>query len=156
MTVPRDINQDVASGSVPQSQGDQSVRDDLSVTDDVTIGGGLTFSAQQYEIVAANKTLDAADSVHQVVTVDAVVVTLPSTAVGLCYTIINGAEDGAALVSVSPAAADKIIGNGFTATDNKDAQNTKATAKKGDRITLIGDGVDGWMVFEVRGIWARE
>lgn len=169
------INQNVSSGTVSQAPDDQSVADDLAVGDDLTVGddqtiagdlavtGALTFgdtllyTGQQTETVATNKTLDAGDSgVFQIVTADAVVVTLPATVLGLTYTVINGAADGAALVSISPAAADKIVGNGFTATDNKDAQNTKATAKKGDMMRLVGDGVDGWYVQEVRGTWARE
>lgn len=109
------------------------------------------------EVHSANDTMAAADSgIVHVVDTDAVVITLPATAVGLVITVMNGAADGAALVSVSPAAADQIIGNGFTAADNKDAQNTKATAKKGDFITLVADGASGWYVTAVRGIWARE
>jgi hypothetical protein len=64
--------------------------------------------------------------------------------------------DGACAVTVSPAALDKIMGNGYTSADNKDIVNTKATAKKGDYVKLVGDGVNGWMIAEIRGIWAKE
>lgn len=112
---------------------------------------------EQFELVAVSKTLDIGDcGVAQVVTVDALVITLPSTVVGYSYTIINGAADGAVLVAVSPAAIDMIVGNGFTGADNKDALNTKVTAKRGDFIKIVGDGVNGWMVTSVRGTWARE
>lgn len=126
-----------------------------------TFSGTQTFTAlktgQQSETVDDNKTLDEGDcGVVQVVTVDAKVVTLPATVVGYSYTIMNGGEDGAVLVTVSPNASDKIMGNGFTSADNKDALNTKATAKKGDYIKLVGDGADGWVVTEVVGVWARE
>lgn len=156
-------------GSVSQVVDDQSVGNDLTVGDDIVVTdaasflGPITFadtflhSATQTETVSINKTLDSGDSgVFQLVDTDAVVVTLPATAVGLVYTIINVAADAAALVSISPNAADKILGNGFTATDDKDAQNTKATAKRGDMMRLVGDGSLGWYVAEVRGIWARE
>lgn len=110
------------------------------------------------EEVTANKTLDQADSgVPQVVTADAVVVTLPATVAGLTYVIVNGSNrQGDVGVTVSPNASDQIIGNGFTAADDKDAINTKATARPGDKLVLVGDGVDGWFVQEVKGTWVRE
>lgn len=105
------------------------------------------------EAVTGAKTLDAGDSgVIQNVTATATV-TLPSTALGLSY-IIRNAGDGSVTVTVSPAAADKITGNGFTAADNKDAINT--LGKGGDFIHLLGDGVDGWTVVAVSGTWTRE
>jgi hypothetical protein len=111
--------------------------------------------------VTAYKTLSAADSgIVQNVTTDAVVVTLPAvspSAVGLTYTIRNGAKkDGDILVTVSPNASDKIIGNGFTSADNKDVVNPKATSKAGDEITLVSNGSTGWFVSDVAGLWARE
>lgn len=112
---------------------------------------------REAEAVAANKTLDAGDSgVVQNVTASSTV-TLPSTAVGLHYTIRNGGSgstDGAVTINVSPAALDQIIGNGFTAADNKDAINTLGRA--GDEITLVGDGASGWHVANVVGTWTRE
>lgn len=144
-------------GSARQDEGDASLPDDLTTGGDITFGGTLLSARQQTETVAANKTLDEGDNgVIQMVTVDAVVITLPATVVGYQYTIVNAAPDGTALVSISPAATDKIMGNGFTSADDKDARNTKATAKRGDMMRLVGDGVNGWMVAEVRGTWARE
>lgn len=113
-------------------------------------------SVLQKEFVSANKTLDEGDiGVAQVVTADAKTITLPATVVGYTYTIINGGPDGTILVTVAPAAADKIMGNGFTSADNKAALNTKATAKRGDKLVLVGDGANGWMVQECVGTWAR-
>lgn len=111
----------------------------------------------QYEEVTGAKTLDEGDNgVTQVVTATAVI-TLPSTVVGTSYRIVNGSNaTGAVQISVSPAAADKIMGNGFTSADNKDAINTLATAEPGDELCLVGDGANGWMVQKVKGIWARE
>lgn len=121
--------------------------------------------------VTTNKTLTAADAgIVQNVTVDGVVVTLPGTADGLVFTIRNGGDnpantatgavaDGSCGVSVSPAAADAIAGNGFTATINKDAINTKATSKVGDEITVVGNGTAGvtaWTISNLIGTWARE
>lgn len=111
----------------------------------------------QYEEVTGNKTLDEGDSgVKQVVTATAVI-TLPSTVVGATYHILNGGNKiGDVQISVSPAAADKIMGNGFTSADNKDAINTLATAEPGDEIILVADGANGYYIQRVKGVWARE
>ena len=111
--------------------------------------------------VTGNKTLTAADvAIVQNVTVDGVVITLPSTALGLTFTFRNGGNyDGKIGFSVSPAAADGITGNGFTATINKDAINTKATSKTGDEFTIFGTGTAGvtaWTFQNVTGTIARE
>ena len=109
------------------------------------------------ETLSANKTLDAED-VGKIMEVDtdAVVVTLPSTAVGLFFTIRNIAADGVAKVSIDPAAADKIMGPDIAGVDNKDLINTKATAIKGDYVVIIGDGSLGWYVVDINGTGAAE
>jgi len=110
--------------------------------------------------VTANKTLTVADSgIVQNVTVDGVVITLPATVDGAVFTIRNGGSyDGKVGFTVAPQAADGVTGNGFTATVNKGAVNTKATAKTGDEITLLGSGATGtggYFVSEVIGTFAR-
>src|SRR4051794_7907041 len=82
--------------------------------------------------VSADKTLALADQgIVQNVIADGKVITLPSTSAGAVFTIRNGGvpvtsgptgsgTGFSVLVAVSPAAADKIQGNGFTAADNKD------------------------------------
>ena len=89
-------------------------------------------------------------------TLDAIVYTLPSIAIGNTITFINMAEDGQAALNISPAAADAITYAG-SSVDNKDLINTKATAKKGDFVTLASlDGVIAWQVVDARGVWAKE
>lgn len=56
----------------------------------------------------------------------------------------------------SPAAADKIIGNGFTAADDKDAICSAASDRVGDVMWLQCDGDEGWYIISVIGTWARE
>jgi len=92
------------------------------------------------------------------VTVDAVVITLPATAVGLEFTVMNTAADGGALVEVDFQAGDKNLGGlGIAAGgDGKKLSNTKATAKKGDFITFTADGTDGYRIKAIRGTWAQE
>lgn len=87
---------------------------------------------------------------------DGIVFTLPSIAIGNTVTFVNNAEDGTADLSISPATIDGITYAG-SSTDNKDLINTKATAKKGDSVTLASlDGVVAWQVVAARGIWAKE
>lgn len=89
-------------------------------------------------------------------TLDGFVATMPSIAIGNTVTFVNMADDGQAKFSVSPAAADGVTYAG-SSTDDKDIINTKATAKKGDYVTLASlDGVVAWQVVAVRGIWAKE
>ena len=115
-----------------------------------------------------SKTLAITDcGVVQNVIADGIVITLPATVAGYTFTIRNGGvkktggprgtgDDGSVLVAVSPAAADLIAGLAVAGVDNKDALNTKVTARVGDEITLVGDGVNGWMVTNVKGVWAKE
>ena len=87
---------------------------------------------------------------------DGVVFTLPSIAIGNTITFVNNAVDGTAGFTISPAALDGITYAG-SSTDDKDLINTKATAKRGDFVTLASlDGVVAWQVVAVRGIWAKE
>lgn len=121
--------------------------------------------------VDSNKTLAAIDGGFvQNVIADALTVTLPSTALGLSFTVRNGGvpvtsgatgtgSNGTALVKVSPAAADGFSGLNFTAAVNKAAQNTKATSVAGDFIQILGTGtagVTGWTFISSAGTWARE
>jgi hypothetical protein len=122
--------------------------------------------------VSSNKTLVPADAgIVQNVVADGIVITLPSTVQGLEYTVRNGGAkvasggpagavtDGGVLVTVAPAAADGFTGNGFTATVNKAALNTKTTSLVGDEIRFTGTGitgVTGWVLGSVRGTWTRQ
>jgi hypothetical protein len=117
--------------------------------------------------VTENKTLAITDQgVVQNVITDGVVVTLPATVVGYNYTVRNGGDapsgaptgagsDGSALVSVIPNASDLIAGMQLTASDADSIDNTKATSKVGDEISLVGNGTTGWNITNMRGTWAQ-
>ena len=143
--------------------GDLELSGSLTATGSLTgetsvIGGTLDLSdSPQTQTKSANYTMTEGD-VGKVtyVDTDAKTITLPATVVGYVYTIVNAGEDGTVGVTVSPNANDKIMGVGLTAADDKDLVNTKATAKKGDYIKLLGDGALGWYVIEIEGTWARE
>ena len=110
------------------------------------------FGYNEYEAVTTTKTFDEGDSgVVQNVTASTTV-TLPATVVGTCYIVRVGA-DGITL-NISPAAADKIMGNGFTSADNKDLIFT--SQPKGSYVVLVADGVNGWFVHRIKGTATRE
>lgn len=120
-------------------------------------GVPAALQGRLWEEVTANKTLDIEDvGKVMLVTVDAKVITLPAVAAGLRYIVANGGADGAVLVTVSPDAADKIMGADLAGANDKDRLNTKATAKRLDYIDLAYGSVDGWLVNAERGIWAAE
>lgn len=111
-------------------------------------------------LVTGNKTLTAADSgVTQVVKADGVVITLPATALGLTFTIVNGSTyDGEFAYTVAPAAADGVTGNGFTAAVNKAIVVSKSTSRAKDQFTILGTGttgVTGWVFQQVMGTVTR-
>lgn len=79
-------------------------------------------------------------------------VTLHATAVGQTLTFRVGANPQ--VLTLSPAAADKIQGVDITAADNKDIIFTNQPI--GSYVTLVSDGVDGWNIAAVRGAFTRE
>ena len=118
--------------------------------------------------VTENKTLAIKDQgyVQNVVT-DGLNITLPATVVGYTYTMRNGGvrptggpagavSDESAIVKITPDAGDLIAGIELTASDADSINNTKATAKVGDEITLVGNGTTGWNVqAPVKGVWQQ-
>ena len=116
----------------------------------------LDAASLDVEVFTADKTLDAQDTGKVLMmNADAKTFTLPSTAAGITFTIINIAEDAAAKLSISPAAADKIQGPDIAGVDDKDLINTKTTQLQGDMVVLVG-GADGWFVAAISGTWAAE
>ena len=121
--------------------------------------------------VTEAKTLVAADSgyVQNVIYANGIV-TLPATAVPGVWTIRNGGvpktgapagtgSDGN-LIAVDPVAGDTLIGfnvaDGTTA-DGKQLNNTAATAKVGDEVTILNNtATNGGYVIGMKGIWVRE
>lgn len=115
------------------------------------------FLSAVRETKSDNYTVDELDSGKIIyVDTDAKTITLPATDAGLRVTIVNLGSYGTVAVTIAPNAADKIMGNDITSADDKDLINTKATAQRGDFVTLVGDGADGWFIQAMRGIWARE
>lgn len=110
------------------------------------------FGYNEFEAVTGAKTLDEGDGgIVQNVTATATV-TLPATVASTSYLIRVGGEG--LTVTVAPAAADKIMGNGFTSADNKALIFT--TQPAGSYVHLIGDGTNGWQVARINGTATRQ
>lgn len=92
-------------------------------------------------------------------------VTLPALSAdveGCQVTLVNRAADDAALVKLSPNAADKIVGTcvgvQFTEVADRDALNTKSGSNHGDYITVVADYTSSpaWYTVGCVGVWAKE
>ena len=98
-----------------------------------------------------------------------VIINLPATAAGVIYTFVYVGSAGRGF-QISPDSSDKIMGsiinaaggittasNGGGGTDNKDlilgAANNSTT---GNRVTLVGDGSEGWVILDGYGDWTFE
>lgn len=109
------------------------------------------------ETKSANYTIDALDGGKIIyVDTDAKIMTLPATDAGLTVTFVNAGAFGAVFMKIAPNSSDQINGVDFTAVDNKFIANTKATARRGDYVTLVADGTDGWFVTAIKGVWEYE
>ena len=104
-------------------------------------------------ISSTPQTLTAADSgkVYRVNVADCVF-NLPATEAGVEFTFVVDTVSATTGCSLSPVAADNINGG----TDNQDLINTAATDAKGDSVTLIADGDEGWLTKTMHGVWAAE
>lgn len=107
------------------------------------------------ETLAATKTLDIEDNGKVFFAdTDNTVVTIPAVATPVHCKIVNIGAFGGVKLSISPNASDKIQGPDLPGTDDTDHTNTKATARRGDFVKLVGGDANGPIVQEQRGIWA--
>lgn len=119
----------------------------------------LSGVRRKVNLAAATATLTAAQSGEKFVGAVDAVFTLPAAAAGtkgVWYEFETGALSGGTGLSISPAAADHIRGNGLTAVDDKDLINSGASDRLGDSVRLYCDGVDGWVIESIIGTWAKE
>jgi hypothetical protein len=98
---------------------------------------------------------------------DAKTFTLPkitATNLGMKFRFRNIGDDGDVLLTISPNEDDAIHGSiANSAGDSvaggvvdKDLENTKATAKKGDWVELVAVALTEWYITGGVGIWASE
>lgn len=133
-------------------------------------GDSMALEPRGYlvEILTDDKTFNIGDSgkVFGIAT-DAKTLTLPlidADTLGIEISVINTGADGASIITISPNALDGVNGTiANAAADSvasgvvsKDIVNTKATANKGDRITLVAIAETEWYITDGVGIWASE
>jgi hypothetical protein len=114
---------------------------------------------RKVNLAAATQSLTAANSGERFVGAVDAVFTLPAAGAatkGVWYEFECGALSTGTGLSISPAAADHIRGNGLTSVDNKDLINSGATDRLGDMVRLYCDGADGWVIEAIIGTWAKE
>ena len=142
----------------------------VAATSAATLGGvslrtvsGLS-SRVTTSVAGGSVTLTTADCGKTIISAATYTFTLPATSAGCEIAFINGGADANNLLTIDPNASDKIWGvslsNAAAAVDLEGADgdamsNTKATAERGDNVTLVADGVDGWYARGFfAGIWA--
>lgn len=132
----------------------------LDATREVAVAqGAILTHARKVNLAAATQTLTAAQSGQKFVGAVDAVFTLPAAAAatkGIWYEFETGALSAGTGLSISPVAADHIRGNGLTSVDNKDLINSGASDRLGDMVRLYCDGVDGWVIEEIIGTFAKE
>ena len=120
---------------------------------------GLDARQRVVNLAAATQALTAAQSGQKFVGAVDAVFTLPAAGAGtkgVWYEFECGAVSAGTGLSISPAAADHIRGNGLTSVDDKDLINSGATDRLGDMARIYCDGVDGWVIEAVVGTWAKQ
>lgn len=117
---------------------------------------------RKVNLAAGTQTLKASQSgEHFLAAVDAVF-TLPASAPalkGVTYSFECGALSTGVGLSISPAAADAIGGNGLTVVVDKDLINSGASDRLGDQVEIYCTGETGataWRVTRIIGTWAKE
>jgi hypothetical protein len=129
----------------------------------ITDSDGISYGARRkVNLAAATQALTAAQSGQKFVGAVDAVFTLPAAAAataGVWYEFETGALSAGTGLSISPAAADAIAGNGLTAVVNKDLINSGATDRLGDSVRIYCTGVTGtnaWVIESIIGTWAKE
>jgi hypothetical protein len=122
------------------------------------VDGEDPYAGTVYQtLAAATLTLDAQDCGKTIFVTETSVITLPVTATALSNVkLVCMAPFGTAQISADPAAADKVMGPDIAGTNNKDLENTLATARRGDFILLTAGHADGFVVEKIKGTWATE
>jgi hypothetical protein len=112
------------------------------------------------EALTGTKTFDAQDCGKLFCcteAADADALTLPAVADGFSgATILYVGAFGGAAITIAPNANDMILGPDISGANDKDLVLTKATARRGDFVTLGNSDDDGYHVTQMRGTWARE
>lgn len=125
---------------------------------------GLGSSASLFSTVTVSTTFTSADCGKTIgIATAALTMKLPPTVAGCIFRFVNTGAATANIMTIDPDNADNIWGTftlAATVVVSEGAAgvtivNTAASSVKGDSVTLIGDGVDGWFILSSTGIWAE-
>lgn len=148
-----------SSGAI-HTGGGFGVAENIHIGGDVSVIDEITYSAQlvhKYAVVSTvtlDTTLDAADCGKTIESAtDSAVITLPATAPGLTFTIVNTGENGSTALNIVPETGDFIKGCDMEGADGGYIVNTRSSHKKGDMVRLTGDSADGWYITRMTGTW---
>ena len=145
----------ITAGGLTVAAAGLAVTGASTFADKITYSDVLVHANAITEVMTGDKTLDAQD-VGKIMTsaVDSATVTLPATAAGLNYTIVE-LTDGYKL-TVQPHTNDQIYMPDILTDSDNGIVLTATTAKDGDLIKLMGDGSAGWYVTQLHGTWAAQ
>lgn len=145
----------ITAGALTISASGVAVTGASTFADKITYSDRLIHANAITENIGATITLDAQD-VGKILlnNTDSAVVTLPVTALGVNYTIMN-ITDGLKC-TIQPNTADQIYMPDILTDSDNGIVLTAATSKDGDLIRLMADGSVGWYVTQLHGIWAAE
>jgi hypothetical protein len=156
---PKTYLRDNAEGLVLQSGASLTLESGATASLESVV---LSGNRAKVNLAAATQDLTANQSgEHFVAAVDAVF-TLPASAPalkGVEYEFSCGALSAGTGLSISPAAADAIGGNGLTVVVNKDLINSGASDRLGDYVKIVCTGETGataWRITGIIGTWAKE
>ena len=164
---------DTADGGITMtadgsSKGDITIDagDDVTITavGKVTMNLGAEASTFQGNFLPATivkqtvttSSLSVADCgfVNQVAQ-DAQIITLPATATGLEFIIMNTAADGVSLLQIDCNGSDKFTGAGIAGSDGEILKLPQVTSNYGDYVRVVAHA-DGWTIVEIVGTWAED
>jgi hypothetical protein len=143
-----DIQVDSDDDILKYKDGDDAVRKVATLFTELVTAARAIVAADNGKILLANSAND-------------IDFTLPATVLHFRVTIgiLTPAGSGK-LHKITPVAADKIMGTNAagTALDGADSialNHTQATAAKGDYVTLVADGANGYVVIGTQGVWVK-
>lgn len=144
--------------------GDESIRvDDADGIQATDLESALEeLSKHEVNLAAATQTLTALLTGQKFVGAVDAVFTLPASAPalkGVWFEFECGALSSGTGLSISPAAADAIGGNGLGVVVDKDLINSGASDRLGDMVRIYCTGATGataWRIEAIIGTWAKE
>lgn len=113
------------------------------------------------EFINNDKTLTEADSGKVFFVTKEITVRLPKSLIGFEVTLINHGTIQAISITVDPGASQLIVGSIVTdsgtvyksGNKGETVVNTYSSARIGDNIKLVANGLDGFFIKSTVGIW---